>query len=287
MHFGYLAWAVGWLALSAGLAVVGSVFGPGASTRIDEPAVMVRIAAGPFTMGSEDLSADERPVNVLQLPAFEIDRLPVTNVQFVAFLNSVGSDTDERGTLLYDGDDPAGRVWHVGTRYAPAASYEQYPVVAETWHGARAYCEWHGARLPTEAEWERAVRGTLGRAYPWGDEPPNSLRARFGFRQNDYLPVGSYPDGATPDGVLDMAGNVWQWTSSLYLPYPYRPTDGREDPAATGARVIREGSHNGSVDTLRSSFRSIGLVPGQTPAGVVGMVGSRPTIGFRCARDAS
>jgi formylglycine-generating enzyme required for sulfatase activity len=285
MHIGYLAWAAGWLTLSAGLAVVASIFGPGASAHVDDPVAMVRIAAGSFTMGSEDLSADERPVNVLKLAAFDIDRLPVTNTQFAAFLNVVGSDTDERG-MLYDVDDPAGRVWHVGARYAPAASYEQFPVIAETWQGARAYCEWRGARLPTEAEWERAARGTAGRFYPWGDEPPNSLRARFGFRQNDYLPVGSYPDGATPEGVLDMAGNVWQWTSSLYLPYPYRADDGRENPTAIGARVIRGGSHNGPADMLRASFRSIGLVPGQIPAGVVGMVGSHPTIGFRCARDA-
>jgi formylglycine-generating enzyme required for sulfatase activity len=286
MHVGSLAWAVGWLTLSAGLAVAASVFGPGASASTTEPVAMVRIGGGSFSMGTEDLSADERPVNTVELAPFEIDRLPVTNTQYAAFLISIGSDSDEHG-LLYDVDDPAGHIWNGSGRYAPAAGYEQYPVVGETWPGARAYCEWRGARLPTEAEWERAARGTLGRVYPWGDDPPNSLRARFGFRPNDYLPVGSYPDGATPEGVLDMAGNVWQWTSSLYLPYPYRSDDGREDPNATGARVIRGGTHNAPADMLRSSFRSIGLVPGQMPAGVVGMVGPRPTIGFRCARDAS
>ncbi len=285
MQIGNWTWAAGWLTVSAALAMLASLFGPGPGDHVDEPIAMIRVGAGPFLMGSEDQSDDQRPVQIVQLGAFEIDRLPVTNAQFAAFLNQ-RDDTAKDTVLLVGVDDPLGKIWRVGARYTPEVGFERHPVVAETWRGARAYCEWRGARLPTEAEWERAARGISGRTYPWGEEPPSVLRARFGFRQNDYLPVASYPDGATPDGILDLAGNVWQWTSTLYRPYPYRADDGREDQNANGARVIRGGSHNASVEMLRASARSIGLVPGLMPSGIVGMVGSRPTIGFRCARDA-
>jgi iron(II)-dependent oxidoreductase len=285
MQIGNWAWVAGWLSLSAALAILASVFGPGPDANVDAPVAMIRFAAGPFIMGAEDQADDQRPVSSVELGAFEIDRLPVTNAQFAAFLNR-REPTASVAALLVNVDDPLGKIWRVGTRYTPEVGFERHPVIAETWQGARAYCDSRGARLPTEAEWERAARGTTGRTYPWGEEPPSVLRARFGFRPNDYLPVGSYPDGATPEGVLDLAGNVWQWTTSLYRAYPYRADDGREDPNATGARVIRGGSHSTPAEMLRASVRSIGLVQGQVSTGVVGMVGARQTIGFRCARDA-
>jgi formylglycine-generating enzyme required for sulfatase activity len=285
MQIGNWTWAAGWLTVSTALAILASMLGPGPGPNVDEPVAMIRIPAGPFTMGAEDQADDQRPVQSVTLAAFEVDRLPVTNAQFAAFLNR-REPTATATALLVNVDDPPDKIWRVGNRYTPEVGFERHPVIAETWPGARAYCAWRGARLPTEAERERAARGTTGRTYPWGEEPPGVLRARFGFRLNDYLPVGSYPDGATPEGVLDLAGNVWQWTSTLYRPYPYRSDDGREDPTATGARVIRGGSHNASAELLRASSRSIGLVQGRPSTGVVGMVGSRPTIGFRCARDA-
>jgi iron(II)-dependent oxidoreductase len=146
-----------------------------------------------------------------------------------------------------------------------------------TWRGALEFCAWRGARLPSEAEWEAAARGRAGRTYPWGEEPPTSDRAVFGRRSNETQPVGGRPAGATPEGVHDLAGNLAEWTSTLYRPYPYRPDDGREDPDAPGGRVTRGGDHVFDADParLRAPFRG-----GFSRAPLVG----HRHIGFRCAR---
>ncbi|MDY7077917.1 MAG: SUMF1/EgtB/PvdO family nonheme iron enzyme [Chloroflexota bacterium] len=135
------------------------------------------------------------------------------------------------------------------------------PVVGVTWYEARAYCTWlagvvnRPCRLPTEAEWEAAVRGGEGRIYPWG----NRFDAvRVNTVEGQVLvttPVGVYPQGLGPLGLWDGAGNVWEWTSSLYQPYPYRMDDGRDDPAASGQRVLRGGSWNSNHKVARSTFR--------------------------------
>lgn len=220
-------------------------------------------------MGSDDGPEDERPAHVVTVGTFLIDRTPVTNAQFVAFLDEVGP-RNARGENLFDVGDPDSRIRHAG--------WENHPVVEASWAGAWDYCAWRGARLPAEAQWERAARGTEGRPYPWGSQPPALNLAHFGARYGDYLPVGSKAEGATPEGVLDMAGNVWQWVISLYRPYPYRADDGREDPGDRGERVTRGGGHDSPAAHLRSTYRGRGLSRGPQAG--------HHNIGFRCAKDA-
>ncbi|MBI4506821.1 MAG: SUMF1/EgtB/PvdO family nonheme iron enzyme [Chloroflexi bacterium] len=242
------------------------------------PAVAVRsvhIAAGAFTMGRDDGPADERPAHSVQLAALKIDVLPVTTTEFAAFLNVVGP-ANRRGQNLFDVEDPDARIHRVDGRFRPDPGFDRHPVVEASWFGARDYCAWRGARLPSEAEWERAARGPEGRPYPWGDAAPDTTRARFGARMNDYLPVGSIAAGSTPDGILDLAGNVWQWLSSLYRPYPYRADDGREDGDSRDERVTRGGGHGSPAAHLRASYRGRGL--SRAPSA------GHHNIGFRCAR---
>ena len=232
---------------------------------------MVTIPAGPFRMGSDEGEADERPAHIVELAAFSIDRLPVTNAQFAVFLNAVGPRKAH-----YDDDDSDARIHRRGGRWVADAGYESHPAVEMSWYGARAYCAWRGARLPTEAEWEKAARGSDGRRYPWGNEPPDATRARFAAGWNATAPAGAHPRGASPYGMLEAAGNVWQWVSSAYRPYPWRADDGREDPAADVARGTRGGGHDSQAGGITATQR--GRTLSRAPKA------GHHNIGFRCAR---
>jgi formylglycine-generating enzyme required for sulfatase activity len=138
------------------------------------------------------------------------------------------------------------------------------PVVGVTWYEALAYCRWLTAkladgyeyRLPTEAEWERAARGTVGYRYPWGNEWAENRANMKDLNLARATPVGIFPDGASDEGVLDLSGNVWEWCSSAYDKYPYDVDDGREDDCATGDRVVRGGGWSSYRHEARCAFRN-------------------------------
>ncbi len=142
---------------------------------------------------------------------------------------------------------------------------QDHPVTCVSWHDAIAFCKWAGVRLPTEAEWEKAARGTDGRIWPWGNREPNSGLCNFDVTVGDTTPVGRYPDGKSPYGLLDVAGNVWEWTSSLWgtdtskpeFGYPYDAKDGREN-LTRRIRVrarLRGGSFRDDAQGVRCACR--------------------------------
>lgn len=169
-----------------------------------ELATQIAIPSGPFIMGTDSQQSNEQnhPQHTVGLGAYKIDKYPVTNAQYARFVAATGHRPPSHWA---QGKIPAGKELH--------------PVTLVSWHDAQAYAKWAGKRLPTEAEWEKAARGTDGRRWPWGNAMEPS-------RLNTYYNVGSttkvtvYPQGASPYGVMDMAGNVSEWTADDFKPYP-------------------------------------------------------------------
>ena len=211
---------------------------------------LIHIPAGEFRMGSDpsnDIFAggDEQPQHTVYLPDYYIAKTPVTYARYAAFLMR---DTF-RPLLgpLPDGQPPPGK--------------ENHPMVNVSWYDAMNYCQWLASisgkpyRLPSEAEWEKAARGTDGRIYPWGNESPDKLRCNLETGA-DTTSVGRYsPQGDSPYGCVDMVGNVWEWTLSIDKGYPYDPEDGREDVEASGPRVARGGAYLDSIGSARCASR--------------------------------
>ena len=234
---------------------------------------MVTVPTGRYTMGRMDGAGDEQPAHEIAVQRYSIDRYPVTNAQFAEFLTARGPGTDMR---WYDHDDPDAHIHRSERRWTADAGYERHPAIEVTWAGARTYCAWRGKRLPTEAEWEHAARGTDGRRYPWGNELPDKSRAQFDAGYHNTAPVDAHPAGASPYGAHDMAGNAWEWVSTLYRPYPYRSDDGREDASATGARGTRGGGHDSPASEITTTQR--GRTLSRNP------LAGHHNISFRCAR---
>lgn len=266
-------------------------------TVAKDSSVLHLVPGGRFLMGDP---ADPKRVD---LAAFYIDRLEVTNEQYAQFLADVKAQGD--GAWRHP-QQPPDKKSHVPSLWEKS-EVEQYllpadrrtadfwkgpltaprhPVVGVDWFDAYAYAAWAGKRLPTEAEWERAARGTDGRPYPWGDAPPEQ---RLTFRANYFssfmgadgykltAPVGTFPDSASPAGCLNMAGNVSEWCADFYAPLPEdrRLTDPK-GPAAGTDRVVKGGAWNLSAASLRTYSR-MRMSPTGRQAGV----------GFRCAQDAA
>jgi len=200
---------------------------------------MAAIEGAVFTIGREDGPPAERPAHSVALAGFRIDRTEVTNAAFAEYLNALSlavlrdfdggalrqSDVDAKtATLLREGDrseglyplialdDDQARIGFQSGRFVAAPGHADHPVAETTWAGARAYCAWRGARLPSEAEWEAAARGGDGRLYPWGDARPTPLSVVMTGRSGVTTPVGGRPAGASPFGLLDMSGSLAEWT---------------------------------------------------------------------------
>ncbi|MDB6032770.1 MAG: hypothetical protein JWM16_3108 [Verrucomicrobiales bacterium] len=221
-------------------------------------AAMVLVPAGPFIMGSADGKPDESPPHQVNLPAFYIDRFEVTHAQYQKFLSATGHK------------QPVD--WKGGTMPQKLANY---PVVNVSFKDAAAYAKWADKRLPTEAEWEKAARGTDGRIYVWGNSSTGKTTAAGDAAKQRIQPVGSFPDDRSPCGAMDMTGNVWEWTSDWYAPYP--GNDSLEMAYGKKYRVIRGGGaidYYGAVSNRRCADRARSVPYGTYDA-----------LGFRCVME--
>jgi formylglycine-generating enzyme required for sulfatase activity/AAA+ ATPase superfamily predicted ATPase len=201
----------------------------------------VDVPTGQFVMGSDwgvdpaaDLDEMQHPVS---LDAYRISRTEITNAQYAQCV---------RATVC---EKPADL-----TRYSDP-NYADHPVVYVSWYDARDFCAWMGGRLPTEAEWEYAARGSDGRIYPWGNDPPTCERAEFSGCVGDTAPVGGRPEGASWCGVQDMAGNVWEWVADWYDEYPSTAQTNPTGSEREYVKVLRGGSWSSDPHYLRSADR--------------------------------
>ncbi|MBN2388259.1 MAG: formylglycine-generating enzyme family protein [Anaerolineales bacterium] len=218
----------------------------------------VYIPAGSFRMGGLDSlgTPDEEPDRQVTIShGFWMDKVEVTNGMYMLCVQA-GACEPPRSFASASRD-----------QYFNTDEFNNFPVIAVTWDYARAYCEWAGRRLPTEAEWEYAARGTDFRIFPWGDDRPDASRANFRWLVRDTTPVGSYPAGASPWGILDLSGNVWEWVEDYYVQTFYAMAGSTDPigPSAAGSnderRVIRGGSWQDGEEEIRVSNRGFALAP--------------------------
>jgi formylglycine-generating enzyme required for sulfatase activity/CHAT domain-containing protein/Flp pilus assembly protein TadD len=200
-------------------------------TNAVDGARYVYVPAGVFSMGLDAGGFDEKPQHEVELDAFWIMQTEVTNEQY------------EKCVVAEVCSPPFHPEWGEDDFWAV---YDRHPVIHVTWEQAATYAEWAGGRLPTEAEWEKAARGSDGRRYPWGNTTPTAQRLNYNDEVGDTQPVGSYPDGASPYGALDMAGNVWEWVADWYAEdyYATSPRDNPTGPVDGERRVLRGGAYN-------------------------------------------
>ena len=254
--------------------------------RMPRAQEMITIPAGSFTMGSEEGQSDERPVRIVTVDAFRIDRYEVSVEAF--------SECVDAGQCRepYRGGDVFPMPWERMNCNWGLAQRASHPINCVNWYEANAFCRWAGKRLPTEAEWEKAARGDDERRYPWGNEQPDCERAVIdvggdGCGRETTWPAGSKPLGASPYGVEDMSGNVWEWVDDWYA-YDYyawapvanpRNTSEETVPRQPGwgtGKTLRGGSWADQASSIHSAANRLGY-PIDTPPDY--------TIGFRCAMD--
>lgn len=238
--------------------------------RATDDAIMVFVPAGQFQMGSSEAG----PIHTVALDAYWIDQTEVTNAMFTAFLNEKGNQVEDGVSWWESGAGHGGIVYGYidegQGRFNSQAGYEDFPVIEVSWYGASAYCAWVGGQLPTEAEWEYAARGPQGWEYPWGNTFDGSLvnycdanctyewqdtKFNDGFAQ--WGPVGSYPEGASWCGAMDMAGNVWEWVGDWWSEdyYAHSSFENPHGPEFGTFRVVRGGSWFDEDWKVNTSFR--------------------------------
>jgi hypothetical protein len=222
---------------------------------------VVYIPDGVFRMGNNNGPEEEKPEHEVALSAYEIDQFEVTVGQFREFVKATQRQTSAEGA-----NEPITRTWRVDdipTRW-------EYPVRFVSWWDGDAYCHWQGKRLPTEAEWEYAARGNDLRRYPWGNDF-DPARVALG----DTSPVGFHSNGASPFGLYDMAGNVWEWTDDWFDPLYYRSSarDNPRPPQNSDQKAIRGGGFNNPPEDLRTTRRIYNFP-----------YTYHQDVGFRCAR---
>lgn len=207
---------------------------PGSELTDEKGIEMVRVPEGEFQMGSSKGEADEKPVHPVYLASFYIDKFEVTNSAYRSCVEDSACEPPNHSFFFPESPNRA---------YYGNPDYDNYPVIYVDWRMAKTYCEWRGARLPTEAEWEKAARGPSGNTYSWGSGL-DCQKANYQKCVNRTSEVGSYVDGVSPYGAYDMTGNVWEWVADWYSD-SYYSTSPRNNPAGpiTGqSRVLRGGS---------------------------------------------
>jgi len=233
----------------------------------DAPNEMIKIPAGKFIMGTNERLPDEGPQHVVTLPTYWIDKYEVTNAQYKKFIDATGRRSPD----------------HFRNRTYPEGKSD-HPVTFVNWYDASAYCKWAGKRLPTDAEWEKAARGTDGRTYPWGkdfgfDKANTPQRwAKLG-EKGDTTPVGSFEAGKSPYGLYDVSGNVWEWTSSWYVAYP-----GNTHPSENYGEKYKQLKGGSWWDC---SFYKCGISAPTFNRSFFNFKVKNESFGFRCAKDAT
>jgi formylglycine-generating enzyme required for sulfatase activity len=240
----------------------------------------VFVPAGSFLMGSADddplAEDDEKPQHEVALDSFWLDQTEVTNRQFAAFLNEEGNQQEEGARWLLV-ESPAALIQSRDGVFQPKPGFGDHPVIVVSWYGARAYCQWSGGRLPTEAEWEYAARGPDRPMYPWGSQAPTCDLANYFGCVGATTEVGSYMDGASWVGALDMSGNVWEWVNDRYDSSYYQISPDENPPGLSFGiyRVLRGGTWDDyGVRLLRAANRHF-----SEPADRI------YDVGFRCVQE--
>ena len=244
--------------------------GIGSTMTGQDGMTLLYVPAGDFTMGSD---SDEKPVHTVYLDAFWIDQMEVTNAMYA---KCVGAGVC---------NEPSSKSSKTRNNYYGKLEFDNYPVINVSWNDANAYCSWAGRRLPTEAEWEKAARwkpspseggqgGGEAFTYPWGNTQPSNSLLNYDQAVGDTTEVGKYPNGASPYGALDMAGNIWEWVNDWYGSKYYQssPSSNPQGPSSGDFRVMRGGAWFNLSSLVRSAYRAW-----DDPTY------SSYTIGFRCS----